>query len=354
MCLRAYGVLIVLTVGCGSEVTEVETGAGAGGAASTSTGVGGVSVGGAPAGGATPPPVDTGAPGPDGPGYTYAISRLFLGDTDFAGNAAPTAWQSFGYDLDGLTSSADSTQHCVPYGNASPKTIYPDGMAGRDNGWGKNLLPIFFGLFADFGAQANEAILAGTTTTLFVVPGLGAGSAYQGLSATVTPGASRDSPPAFDGSDSWPRHATGTPVSGAYVTGDVLVLPVGELTLDLVAVEGGIATPFPLREAVITMELAPDRQSAQRGIIAGIMDVEEYLDEMRPFWGAVDPTICSGATLASIEEQLRGAADILAGATQTVGETCDHIAVGLGFEAVAVSVGETVADPPPTPDPCGG
>jgi hypothetical protein len=59
----------------------------------------------------------TGSAAPPGPpptpitaAHNYAVHKLYLGDTDRTGIANPSAWMSFGYDLDGLVTTADSTR----------------------------------------------------------------------------------------------------------------------------------------------------------------------------------------------------------------------------------------------------
>ena len=67
----------------------------------------------------------------DGPGTTFAISQLFLGDTDpcvpSAGQFQCTGaidktngWMQFGYDLDGQTDTATTKNHCKPVDGANP------------------------------------------------------------------------------------------------------------------------------------------------------------------------------------------------------------------------------------------
>ena len=79
----------------------------------------------------TPP-----APGPtiapDGADTNVqAISKLYLGDADR--NASPTAWQGYGFDVDGLIfPTATTTGHCKPYPGAKPADVIPDGPGGVD------------------------------------------------------------------------------------------------------------------------------------------------------------------------------------------------------------------------------
>lgn len=69
--------------------------------------------------------------------------------------------------------------------------------------------------------------------------------------------------------------------------------------------------------------------------------------------GSFDPSFCdlNGPTMASILTQVEQAADILVDGTQDPTKTCDAISIGIGFDAVAVTLGPVVAAPVPT-DPC--
>src|SRR4051794_40663029 len=67
--------------------------------------------GGSPDTSIQPPP-----PGPahagDGPGGVFAMSRLFLGDTDRMGQPSADAWRTYGFDLDHRASTAASVDLC--------------------------------------------------------------------------------------------------------------------------------------------------------------------------------------------------------------------------------------------------
>jgi hypothetical protein len=54
-------------------------------------------------------------------GSTFAVRRVYLGETD-RGTGAPsaTAWESYGMNIDGLVTTAVSTDVCTLRGRRSP------------------------------------------------------------------------------------------------------------------------------------------------------------------------------------------------------------------------------------------
>jgi hypothetical protein len=210
-------------------------------------------------------------------------------------------------------------------------------------------------LQSDITDQLNNEIATGETTLLFDVPALGSGTPYAGLSAQVFDGAPLGATPAFDGSDVWPKtaesSAAGWTFLDSYVSDSTLVLaPRGTLSLHL----GALEITLPLEQVLITMELSPDRAVASNGIIAGVIPLEPFIEEVRRMAGAFSPEFCSGPTIESLLDAIRRSADILSDGTQSPAATCDAISVGFGFEAVAVSLGPTATPVPPPPDPCKG
>ena len=105
-----------------------------------------------------PPPAGPTHPG-DGTGSTvFAISKLYLGDTDRAGVKSAAAWKSFGFNLDNKVSTESSTDLCKPRAGGKKSAVYPDGNHGIDNSFGKNILPIITGVAADASTAVNEGI----------------------------------------------------------------------------------------------------------------------------------------------------------------------------------------------------
>jgi hypothetical protein len=170
---------------CGGEV-GVETGAAGGGAGGSgempATGIGGSVV--------------------------LAIHRLWLGDATLDDAPSPDAWKTYGFDLDGKTSTEQSADLCQPLKGAKTEDIHPDGEDGIDNSFGKNLVPLFLDLSPTVFAESNAAIHTGKgPTILFRLQELGTS---HGVSEAL-PG-QRDPdmpPPEWDGSDLWRARSDG-------------------------------------------------------------------------------------------------------------------------------------------------
>lgn len=350
------------TSGCGSS-TEGGGGAGGGGA-------------GGPSGpGIQPPDRPEGASAGDGDGTAFAVSELFLGDTDRNGSPNPSAWKDFGYDLDGKISTKDSTDLCKPNAGGSPSSVYPDGNDGVDNAFGKLLLPIITGLAQDASQQINESLQEGDFTIIVNVPELGASANYDPLSAGLFAGVTlvddMDMPlaPKFDGTDLWPVApellATGSPgddcqtatcesvvtFNQAYLTDNTFVSG-SPGTIDLALGVAGFSLNLQITQAIISMDVASDRTGAEGGVIAGVIPVEPLISELQKIAGSFDEGLCSGTTFESLADQIRQASDIMADGSQDPNATCDAISIGLGFNAKPVLLG-TVAEPAePQPDPC--
>ncbi len=336
---------------------------GTGGDASGGTdGSAGSGSGGAPVAHAEPPEPGPDA-APDGTGATvFAIQRFFFGGTDLDGTPNPTnGWKQYGYDIDGKVSTAESTDLCKTRNAAAPKNVYPDGIDGRDNSFGKNVLPIYLGIASDFEGKVNEKIAAGEFTVLLSLDKLGSSDAYNPLLTKVYDGAPLEGPPKFDGTDVWPVKPetlnNAADITTAKVTFDESYLvdntfvtrPVGTLVIPNLLFG---SDPITIHEAVVTMKLDAAHKNATEGVISGVLDTAELTAQLRTAAGRFDPSLCEGATIESIVAQFEQASDILKDGTQDTTKTCDGISIGLGFTASVVELG-TIADPEaPTEDPC--
>jgi len=353
------------TVGCGSD--------------STGSGGGGTGGGGPSGPGIQPPDRPDGASPGDGDGTAMAVSELFLGDTDRNGSPNPSAWKTYGFDLDGTISTKDSTNLCKPNAGGSPSSVYPDGENGIDNAFGKLLLPIITGLAQDASAQINESIAGGAFTIIVNVEDLGSGQNYDPLTAGLFAGVTLvDDPtatmpteltPKWDGTDLWPvapellnagnpgdncQETTCTSkvvFNQAYMTDGTFVSgSPGNLDLNLSV--AGFSLNLTIAQAVIAMDVAEDRSGADNGVIAGVIPVEQLIAELKKIAGSFDEGLCSGTTFDSLADQIRQASDIMSDGTQDPNATCDAISIGLGFNAKPVLVGVVDTPADPQPDPC--
>ena len=118
-----------------------------------------------------------------------------------------TAWETFGFDLDGLVTTKTSTNVCT-LTNGAPAFDQIDGQGGIDNAWGSTLVPILETALQTTTLSADETALvaSGVWTLQIEVDGLPTdGVAVDGIGAQVfVSGAYDQGTPAFDASTDWP------------------------------------------------------------------------------------------------------------------------------------------------------
>lgn len=296
--------------------------------------------------GAIPPAAPTDAPAPNGSeNVVFAVSKLYLGDTDRAGTESTTAWKSFGYNLDGKISTKDSTDLCKPVEGATKSAVYPDGNDGIDNAFGKSIVS----LLAELGygtVKVNEELATGSFTLLLDVDKIGTEASYSPLTAKLYGGQDLGAAPKNDGTDTWPLIPELLDANGdaklkfpsAYLADNTFVSGTpGTITIALNM--GGIALSLNINKAVISADLSADRKTGTNGVIAGVLKTSDLLETI----GKIDAAKDMMETVAPL---LEGAADILSDGTQDPNKTCDAISVGLGFDLVRAQLGEPIEEEP--------
>jgi hypothetical protein len=294
-----------------------------------------------------------------------AMSQLFLGDTKRDGTPDPTGgWKLYGYDLDGRASTKESVGLCKPRAGGSPAAVYPDGMEGRDNSFGKNILPVILGLSSDISTQANQAITDGEFTIMLDMSTLGTSADCNSMTTKLYGGANLGAPPKFDGTDMWPLipellNDTMDPASAKIVFAKSYVVKNTWVsgtkgTVKLALSISGFTISLDINSAVITVDLDGDRNGGTNGTIAGVIQTEALISEISKVAAAFDESFCdpNSPTLQSILNQIRQASDIMADGTQDPATECDGISIGLGFNAKAVQLGPVAMEAMPPPDPC--
>jgi len=314
---------------------------------STSSGTGGVDGGML----ASPPPAGP-MMNPDGTSaVTFAMKKLYLGDTDPDGTPdKANGWKHFGYNLDGLSSS-NLSAFCKTVNNASPALVHAQGINGIENSFGHNIVPILLGVNASTSTEINNAIVSGSYSALFSLDNLGSSASYNALPSHYAEGGKLGSTPHFDGTDVWPFiQGTNVDLPTAYLTSNTWV-SASKATVTVTLPVMGAMLDLHLHEAVLTMNLDAAHQNATGGILAGVLSTAELQASIKTLAGTIDTSLCSGPTIDSILAQLAQASDILQDGTQDPTKTCDGITIGLGFDAATVKLGSSV--PPVThPDPC--
>ncbi len=285
----------------------------------------------------------------------FVFSRMLAGDSDRNLIASPTAWALYGDDIDGKTTTANSTDVCQRASGA-PASVQIDGQNGIDNSFGENILPII------------ESVLGNSSLSLGWSTGIGSGQTYapilrvDGLGgaqdyATLGGGAMLGMPFAgkFDGKDVWPIS------SQSIVNGDVtkpILAFSGSMTarvyksaptdgsLPLLLFVGGGAVMLPIKHLVVHASMPPNNATANGGVLSGLVLVADMQGAMRQLLGNVSPQLCSGPTWDGIAAQIAQAADILSDGTQDPSKPCEAVSIGLGFEGTMVAIGQAQNDPP--------
>ena len=283
---------------------------------------------------------------------TFAVHEFFLGETYRDLTLSPSAWKTYGYNLDGKLTTATSTDVCTPNPNAYDSEL--DGDDGIDNAFGHVFVPVIAGTGADvptLSVTATQAIQAGDWTLQIQVAGLSDDPAQtsEGLVARVfSSGAySPGNMPAFDESTSWPvlssslndgqSIASGAAATfpDAYVVGGTFVSGPSPADLPLRLVFQGTPLDLVLHDPIVTFVHA-SRADAIDGTIAGVLDVQELLVALYAQASHISTSLC-GSGFDGIARQIEAAADILVDGTNAPGVACTGISVGFGFKAKRIA-----------------
>ncbi|HEX8789448.1 MAG TPA: hypothetical protein VF765_00750 [Polyangiaceae bacterium] len=302
------------------------------------------------------------APASNGP-TVFAVSRFYFGDTDRSGKASTDAWAKLGLNIDGKTTSELSNDTCKLVTGA-PCATQLDGDNGIDNSFGANLMPIIGVFNATYSAYANRAIQKGGPTLLIELDGLGPDADYAPQAGALYRATAVQNP-MWDGRDV----RNFDPAS--LVTGDISrpaavffngfmrdrtwvgVPPAaGAAYLDLQITAGGhLLPPVPLQHVEIVMPVAPDGRTVTNGVLSGVIRTSDAVAWTTLWANGIDTWSCGGGAVESLTAQIAQASDIMSDGSGGVGHTCDGISVGLGFDAVAVRLGQAESTQPFS-DPC--
>jgi hypothetical protein len=290
-------------------------------------------------------------------GTTFALTKL-----DF-GEGTNGQWKTVGFDLDGLTSTAASTDVCQPNSGADPSVPYPDGNMGIDNSFGKNLLPEILALDQTWVTDVNGSLQQGAFNVLlkmYCLPPTGDVPSFTTKLFVATPLAT---PPKFDGTDVWPvapellndpkdPESSTIIFPNSSVTGNTYDSGKNQtfiITIPLSAQGKTTLLKLTLNAARATMTLSADRQHATGGMIGGVLNTEDFVAEVKKLGYLLG--LCTNPLLPGLITQVRQASDIMHDGTQDPTKTCDGISIGITFEMAAVQLGG-VGPAQPTSNTC--
>ncbi len=340
--------------GCGgSETTTTATSTGSGGSGTTTAATSTASAGGGTATSTSAATTTTtGSTGTGGAqpivctpsdGVVLAINKLDFGDMGMDTSAS----QSLGFNIDGLVSTAGSTDLCLPASGGTKSAVYPDGTNGIDNSFGKNVLPLLLNIAPGFSDSITTSITDGTFTIMLDFVGLMAGADQPSLVTRLYGGGDLMGPPAFDGKDCWPAtpelltnpadiKSSSVIFDKSAIVGNTWSSGVAD-TLKLTVPAGTATITLTIHKAQVTLNLSADHKSATSGLLGGVLDTNEFVTEVKKAIFAVSPAYCG--LIGTIEKQIRQASDIVKDGTQDKAKTCDGISIGFGFTMKEAQLG---------------
>ncbi len=402
LCIAACAALVSAIGACSSDSGATDHhDAGSGGAAGSSGAAGadaGLAGGGGSSGGAgtsscstsdpgatavscrTPDPADT----PQLDGAVFAVSYIYADEQRDKTKDAANVWRTIGFDVDGQSTDASSTNHCMPVAGADAAAVKVDGDGGIDNSFLKNVAPIIAGVDAKWADNWNAGLASGGSTILVYVPDLvlpPAGTAGDPGNATPLPARGYTSvalcpAPADAGAEGGVDGGTDAGVATRQLAVDRASVCDGDLAAPLWSAPDGkldgdvwdsgivpsatLVIPFKgrplavhLKRVRLGMTLSADRRSVTLGTLSGVADTEELIGQLGLLKGAILPALCGplSGVFDGYVDRVRKSSDIMSDGSQDPQKTCDGISVGLGFDAQVVQV-RGIAQTPPAADTC--
>jgi len=338
--LAAGALVLAAPMGCGSDSGSSS------GSSGTTTGPS-----------RTPPEKPTAGPS-NTPARTFAVSELFLGETDRAKSPnVKDAWKEYGYNLDGLTTDKSSKNVCTRVGGADANK-QEDGKEGTDNAFGRTILSFITGLVPTPSKSLNDSINSGSFTILFDITGLDDSPTQTatGLGGRLLIGGevpTGTTPNLNDPNFDWPYRANPTiTIADAYINNGTFVNGSGGTTVELSLFIQGVALTLKINKAIITFDHKPPNDIAN-GTIAGVIGTEELVSGIEKVAGRISEQLCGGSTLDTIKTTIRQASDILLDGSNREGVACDAISIGIGFSGKRIGPPKTIAvEGAVPPDPC--
>ena len=298
------------------------------------------------------PPTPTGPPTTSTDARTFALTEIFLGETDRNRAPNPKAYKGYGYNIDKLVTDDKSTDVCERQPKATAARQV-DGNNGIDNGFGTTILPFITVLLPGPSKSLAETIASGTFTILLTINGLTDDPVQTntGLSGDIRIGGSLPtgtkpdfSNPAFD----WPYRddAPKVDLAGAYITNETFVNGGGGTEVSLSLVLQGQTLNVQIHKAIVSFD-HKSPNDLTNGTIAGVIQREELVESISKVAGSFN--VCDGPTLETLKTTIRQASDIMQDGTNRPGVPCDGISIGIGFNAKRVGPPKTPAGPPAAP-----
>lgn len=310
--------------------------------------------------GTQPPVKPQGAAADTSTRQTFALRKLYLGESDRSGKADGDAWKKYGYDLDKVKTSDSNKLGCVPPDkNTALEKRKPiaDGDNGIDNAFGKEIVPLL-GSIPQIGRESSrvvsQALEDGSFTVMLDIRGLTSdpnqtntglkGQLFAG--GTFSPETDGGVKPSWNGTDNWPVRPellvggnvdeSRIKFDDSYVTGGLWVSSQEGSTVELTLSFSEVSFTLAVHKAVITAKhSAADKLT--EGTVAGFISLAELKDtlgKLAPRLAGAQACPPNGSLYKLLNDTLPLYADMRTDGA-TTGE-CDAISIALGFDAAQI------------------
>lgn len=314
--------------------------------------------------GAGVPPANTATDAASGSENIQAVHHIWLGDTDRTGAPSTTAWKDYGFNVDGYDSGEGTfTGNCKPP-TGNRKSASADGNDGRDNSFGKNLMPVIqafatsvkvnqsvsegaFSLLVDVAQVDPTKDESPLAAQLFAVKGdddgMGGTKALSDDDWTAGTYSWHPLPEILDASGkSTIVFNTAYIVGGTFVSGSQADIPLNLAISD-------VTLALTIKKAQISMDIAADGKTATNGNIGGVLNTNDLINTINTIAPRFGSNLCG--EIANVTDKIKASSDIMQDGTIGTDQTCDGISIGLGFDTNQVAA---LGDPAPAATGAGG
>ncbi|MEZ4369518.1 MAG: hypothetical protein R3B07_01780 [Polyangiaceae bacterium] len=273
----------------------------------------------------------------------FYISEYQLGTLDPSGTPSVSAWQYYGADIDGKTSTSASANHCRLQPGANP-SVKQDGINGIDNSFGANVLPMLQGIEPSVAEELNARV-AGGDSSVFVTGPSGFGQIISGSIARANTFSGSAAGEWWVSDVDYPGGNASCSIDGETLNDQVYVWSFGTWKLPLMI--AGTELLVPIRQPALGGKSVNGVLSDM--MLSGVIPAEELIEALRQVAGALDPSLCSGSTFDSIAQQVRAASDVrVDGTNGDPSLDCNGISIGIGLNFTGALIrGYTTTQPAP-------
>ena len=277
------------------------------------------------------------------------------------GEPTTDAWKQYGFDLDGIcTSAADSetSKGTCRRVAMSEADVLTDGDNCIDNNFGSKLIAMIRALDPAAETKIGDGVKKGALTLVLRIDDLAKAGADPSANAQLFAAKARSGTANLDGNDTWDVDATSVAASDlskplATLTGSVAIVGgkriwtgrADQLALPAVFISGA-TDAIPVHGARIEINLDDNR-----GTIAGYAEMSGVKKVVSKVLG--QQKLCPGMPIyEAIMTNVGRTADMPTALPHDPALECTALSMGLGVELVGGTLGRVEPTGKPRPDPC--